>query len=96
MEQLKISEDLTIYNISTLLASLSDLLDKSQVLEIDLSMVSEIDTSGVQLLVHLKNKSLRNNKKLSFKNHSEQVVEAFEMYNISSFFDDPILISAKR
>lgn len=96
MKSLEITEDMTIYNVSSQFEQLSALLEQHEELEIDLSKVHEIDTSGIQLLVHLKNKSRSNNKKLSLKNHSEQVIEVFVMYDISSFFDDPIFISGKK
>lgn len=63
-------------------------------LEIDLSEISELDSTGLQLLILLKREAKLKNKAISFVGHNEVVLEVFELFNIASFFGDPMLISS--
>lgn len=62
-------------------------------LEIDLSGVTEIDASGIQLMMALKLESIVRNKQLAFTGHSAAVQEALELSDLAGFFGDPMLIT---
>ena len=63
-------------------------------LEIDLSGVTEIDTSGVQLLMLAKRRSLAIQRELRLCAHSPAVTEVFELLDLAAFFGDPLLTAA--
>jgi ABC-type transporter Mla MlaB component len=87
---------MTIYNALTtkekLLAALEDCLE----LELDLSHVGEIDTTGAQLLIMAKREANRQLKSLRLVAHSASVREVLDFYNIVAFFGDPLHIPARE
>jgi len=92
--QVIMQDEMTIY---TALEQTNELLPHLKIdseLQINLSAVSEIDSAGVQILMLLKQESKHKNIKLSLTQHSQAVVEVFELLNLSSYFGDPIIISA--
>ncbi|MFT5852233.1 MAG: anti-sigma B factor antagonist [Colwellia sp.] len=91
---LTIQDEMTIYNVLEQKNTLSPYLKPDHKLQIDLSAVSEIDSAGMQLLMFLKNEAIRKQNELSFVHHSQAVVEVVEMFNLSSFFNDPVVILA--
>jgi anti-anti-sigma factor len=64
-------------------------------INIDLSNVTEIDTTGLQLMVMAKREAAENGKSVRFTGHSEPVLDLIDLCGLSGFFGDPILISSK-
>ena len=91
---LTIQDEMTIYNVLEQKNTIYPHLKPDHELQIDLSAVSEIDSAGMQLLIFLKNEAIRKQNELSFIHHSQAVVEVVEMLNLSSFFNDPVVILA--
>jgi anti-anti-sigma factor len=91
--QIVIEGDMTIYQASELKTQLIDALNQAETLDIDLSHVSKIDSTGIQLLMLAKKHHALNGKPLSFSNHSEAVLDAFEMMGLTSWFNDPVVIT---
>ena len=88
-------EELTIYTAAQLKEDLLSQLAQSQGLEIDLSQVEEMDSAGVQILMMLKQEAGAKNKHLHLVNHSQPVVDIFELLDLSSHFGDPLVIPAE-
>jgi anti-sigma B factor antagonist len=86
--------EMTIYQAAELKPALFDALAASSALEIDLSAVSELDTSGVQLLMLLKNVAAANDKTLRLSGHSAAVLEVFDMFSLGGWFGDPQVLPA--
>ncbi len=61
-------------------------------LEIDLSDVQEVDSSGMQLLVMLKQEAARRNKRLIYSHHSPALISVIELLQLGSYLGDPLLI----
>ncbi len=95
-QRLELDDDLTIYNALPLKDRLLAALANAQELELDLSQVSEIDTSGFQLLVLTKREAQRQAKTLRLVAHSAAVREVLDLYNMVGYFGDPLLIPAKE
>lgn len=93
--RVRIEHDLTIYNAAALKEQLLESLGATQVLELDLSQVGEIDSSGVQLLILAKRESLREGRRLSIVAHSPAVRETIDFFNIAAYFGDPLVIQAR-
>jgi anti-sigma B factor antagonist len=62
--------------------------------EIDLSRVSEIDASGLQLMVAVKLESIARGAQLKFIGHSAAVQDALELSGLGGFFGDPLVITS--
>jgi anti-sigma B factor antagonist len=92
--QTAISEDMTIYNAAAQKQMLLDALVDCDELDIDLSQVSEIDTAGFQILLLTKRVALKTNKTMRLSAHSRAVTELLDLYNMVSYFGDPMVIMA--
>lgn len=92
----KINGDMTIYNAMQLKASeLFSHLPKCREMELDLSGVTEIDSSGLQLLVAAKALALTHGNMLRLSNHSQAILNVLELCDLEAFFGDPVVISSK-
>lgn len=94
---IKIEGELTIYVANEFKQRVQAELDSCEQIDVDLSQVSEIDGSGLQFLIALKkldNKSSQ--KKVRFIDHSQIVIETFELLNLSARFDDPMILAAEK
>jgi anti-sigma B factor antagonist len=89
-----IKGEMTIYQASELKPVLLDALNKSKVLEIDLSGVTEIDTAGVQLLMMMKKTAQEWQHEMHLTGHSPSVLEIFELANLASYFGDQLVIQS--
>jgi len=94
--RLTLETDLTIYTALDARQRLLDAVRQAERLELDLSRVGEMDTAGFQLLVMAKREAQRLGRDLSMVAHSPAVQEVIEFYNMSAFFGDPVVISAKQ
>lgn len=90
-----IQDEMTIYTVLEQKNSLLPLTEAEHHLHVDLAGVSEIDSAGIQLLIHLKQESIRKGGSLHLVNHSRSVVEVLTLFDMSSFFGDPLIIPAE-
>jgi anti-sigma B factor antagonist len=86
--------ELTIYRVGELKPCLLDALTQSDAIELDLSAVSELDTSGVQLLMLIKREAVAAGKALTISGHSAAVLEVFELLGLGGWFGDPQVLPA--
>lgn len=86
--------DLTIYTAAAMKQQLCTAIAESEVLELDLSRVGEIDSAGLQLLAMAKREAQRLDRRLAIVAHSPAVSEVIEFYNLAAFFGDPVVIPA--
>lgn len=94
---IKIDGELTIYVVNEFKQQLSAQLDNCESIDVDLSGVAEIDGSGLQFLMALKKLNNKvDQKNVRFKNHSQSVIEAFELLNLSARFNDPMILAAEK
>ena len=91
-----INEDMTIYNAATQKPMLLEALADCDGLDLDLSQVSEMDTAGFQLLLLTKREATKANKTVRLTAHSKAVTELLDLYNMASYFGDPMVITAKE
>lgn len=92
--RLALSQELTIYHAMDQKQQLLDALACSDVLELDLSQVAEMDTAGLQLLMLTKREAARLGKPLSIVAHSPVVRQTLDFCNLAAFFGDPVIITA--
>lgn len=86
--------EMTIYQVTELKQALLDALAQHNEIELDLSAVSEMDTSGVQLLMLMKREAGVAGKVLKLAGHSPAVLEVFELLGLSGWFGDPQVLLA--
>lgn len=91
-----IKEDMNIYNASAQKTTLLKALAGCQEMDIDLSHVSEMDTAGFQILLLTKREALKAGKVVRLTGHSKAVTELIDLYNMASYFGDPMVIPAEE
>ncbi|WP_157670166.1 lipid asymmetry maintenance protein MlaB [Chitinibacter sp. GC72] len=74
---------------STLLTALSN---SSKSLEVNLSGVDDIDSTGIQLLLFLKQEAQRQQKAVVYTHHSPTVLGVIELLNLAAQLGDPLLM----
>lgn len=79
---------LTIYTAAERKELLLTLLPLAQEVEMDLGGVDEMDTAGLQLLVSIKQESVRHGSSLLLSNPSAAVLDALDLSGLRSFFDE--------
>jgi len=92
---LTINDEMTIYTALEQKNALAKYLINNKELQVDLSGVSEIDSAGLQILMFMKREANDRHIKLSLINHSQPVVEVFELLKLGNHFGDPIVLSAE-
>lgn len=88
--------ELCIFHAAELKPQLLDLLAPDSTCEIDLAQIAEVDTAGIQLLLLVKREAPRRSCSLSFTNHSDAMIEAITLLNLTRDFGDPLLIPSNR
>jgi len=91
-----LSDELTIYEADELKTKLAKYAEpeKCKSMTIDMSDVVEIDTSCIQILMQLKQEFNNADRDLKIVSHSPAVIEIFDLYNLGSFFGDPMVLAS--
>lgn len=82
-DRLHVEGELNMYSAIELKAGLMENLAVGHDLDVELSGVSEIDTSGLQLLLLCKAEAARAGKKVSFSSPSDAVKSLLDLYRMS-------------
>ncbi|MBM9498935.1 STAS domain-containing protein [Leptospira sp. 201903071] len=86
-----IEGELTIYDALILKETFDTILRNSNsILEIDLSRVSKLDTSCLQILLALKKEARKKEFTIRFINHSHAVLKLIDLYGLTGFLRDKI------
>jgi len=91
--KLDIQGDMTIYEAGEIRDLFSSTLAEHENINVNLSSVSEIDSSGLQLMVSLKCDAEQQEKNISFSSHSQAVIDLLDLFDMTSYFGDPIVIN---
>jgi anti-anti-sigma factor len=89
-KNLIISEDMTIYNAAAQKEQLLKALAGCSELDLDLLKVGEMDTAGFQVLLLTKREAIKEKKTMRLTAHSAAVTELLDLFNMASYFGDPI------
>jgi len=90
--EVEVPGDMTIYEAGETRDLFKDVLEKNNTINVNLSNVSEIDSSGIQLMVSLKKNAASKEKTVSFVSHSSAVVDLLDLFDLTSYFGDPIVM----
>jgi len=85
--KLVIDEELTIYVIETLKEGLSEEVDLYDRFELNLASVEEIDSSGIQLLLALRQELMSKKKELRLTALSAVVAKLIDLYGVRDRFN---------
>lgn len=96
LRRMRVEGDVTIYNAAEFKRQLMDQLGAAPVVEVNLSRVGEMDTAGFQVLYLAKREAARNGKALQLVSHSAAVLEVTDLYNMATYFGDPMVIGRTR
>lgn len=86
--------ELTIYQAGEVHNVLCELMKFHEEMEVDLSAVEDIDSAGIQALMHLHELALRKKKSLRMVRHSPAVLEVLALFNLEAYFGDPLVLPA--
>lgn len=84
--------EMTVYRAAELKRHLLESLERAEELDITLGGVSEIDTSGFQLLVLIKHEAARRGKRVRLTDHSPAVLEVLDTFNAAAALGDPLVL----
>lgn len=85
-------QEMTIYEALQLQSQFLEALSNYQQIEVNLANVSEIDSAGIQLMIALKKDALLQQKSLLFTAHSPEVIALLDLFNMTQFFGDPVIL----
>jgi anti-anti-sigma factor len=94
VECVRLAGELTIFTVSKMWQSMLQLLNGADEIEINLQGVSEIDTAGIQLLMLLKMAVEKRGRSARFINHSKEVLDGIELFDLASYFCDPLALKS--
>jgi anti-anti-sigma factor len=89
---IQVDGEMTIYTALELKSQLLDPMAQGETFELKLSAVSEIDASGLQLLVLAKNTAQTQGKSLRLTDHSPAVLDVLALCDLEGFFGDTVLV----
>ncbi|MEW6563646.1 MAG: STAS domain-containing protein [Pseudomonadota bacterium] len=90
---LAIEGEVTIYRAIELKEQILAAVAGAGEVEIDLSRVTEMDSSGLQIMVAAKLESILRGHRLSFSGHTQAVQQVIDLCELGGFFGDPVVIS---
>lgn len=88
--------ELSIYTAADFKQELKPCLDDCKSMLIDLSAVTEMDTSCFQVLVQAKRECEKAGKEMQMSGHSPAVLEILELYGMERFFGDPLMLVSEN
>lgn len=91
---LRIRGEMTIYRAVELKRILLAPLQEGIVLEANLADVTEIDTTGLQLLMLAKKIAQERGGELRLVEHSAAVIDVLALLNLADWFGDPLPCSS--
>jgi anti-anti-sigma factor len=93
-ECVTLAGELTIFTVSEMWLSMLQLVREAEDIEINLQGITEIDTAGIQLLMLLKMEVEQRGRSARFVNHSTEVLDGIELFDLASYFGDPLVLKS--
>lgn len=86
---LALAGEMTIFDAAEIKTSLLQSLMAATTLDIDLSAITELDTSGVQVMLMLQREARIQDKCLHWSGHSPCVARVLDLLNLGRALDAP-------
>jgi len=93
--ELKVVGELNIFGAAEAYGFLTRVLSEQRDLRVNLAQVSEVDSSGVQLLLAAKRAAEKHGHSFELVAHSEAMLEVMELLQLSHVFGDPLVMPAQ-
>ncbi len=90
-----VDAEMTIYQIEEIKEKILPVIFEKGELEIDLSEICEIDSSGVQLLMLIAKERSAKGLPVIFTGHGKPTLDVLELMGLESYFKEPILASGE-
>ena len=90
--EIELEGELTIYEAAALKKELFEKMTKCKGVSINLSNVSELDTSCFQILLAAKKECEKIGIEFTMNSHSPAVLDVMELFNMGSYFGDPVVL----
>jgi len=90
--EVEVPGDMTIYEAGETRDLFKYAVETNDSINVNLSNVSEIDSSGIQLMVSIKKIAASKEKTVNFIAHSKAVVDLLDLFDLTSYFGDPIVM----
>lgn len=87
VKPVQLSPELTIYQAAERYEELSELLKRHGELHLDLSAVTEIDSTGLQLLMQLSRQAKQSSSTIVFLSPSIEIQQMMTLFRLSADFD---------
>lgn len=94
--QLRIEGEMTVFTALDVKERLLGSLTGCRQVDVDLSRVSEMDSTGLQLMILAKREAGAMGKEIRFVAHSPAVVDVLEMCKMTGYFGDPVVLEGTR
>ena len=91
----RIDGEMSIYTAVECRDLLQQHVAACQEIEIDLSGVSEVDSTGVQLLIQVKRQGAALGKPVRLVAHSAAIAEIIDLYRLAPQFGDLMIMSSR-
>lgn len=85
--RLRIEGEMTVFNAIELKKDLLDAMNECSELEMDLSLVNEFDTAGLQLLISAKCHAANLNKPYRIVSYSPAATAVLDLLDMKGFFE---------
>ncbi|HZW14427.1 MAG TPA: STAS domain-containing protein [Noviherbaspirillum sp.] len=93
---LRIQGEMTIYRAIELKRTLMAPLQEGVILEANLADVTEIDTTGLQLLMLAKKTAQERGGELRLVEHSAAVIDVLALLDLADWFGEPLPLKASE
>ncbi|MCQ9379127.1 lipid asymmetry maintenance protein MlaB [Methyloversatilis sp. XJ19-49] len=93
--ELKVAGELTIFGAADAYGILTRALSEERDLRINLAQVTEVDSSGVQVLLAAKRAAEAHGHGFELVAHSAAMLEVMELLQLSHVFGDPVVMPAQ-
>jgi anti-sigma B factor antagonist len=92
--ELKVVGELTIFGAADAYGYLTRALSERRDLRINLARTTEVDSSGVQLLLAAKRAAETHGRGFELVAHSAAMLDVMELLQLSQLFGDPVVMPA--
>lgn len=92
---LRIEGEMNIYRAAELKPVVLAAIAPGATTDFDLSGITELDTAGLQLLMLAKKAARAVQGDIRLASRSEAVTDVFDLLNVGSYFDDPLVIPSR-
>jgi len=90
--EVELDGELTIYEADALKKELFKKMEKCKGVSINLSNVAELDTACFQVLIAAKRECDKREIEFTMSSHSPAVLDVMDVYNMGSYFGDPVVL----